>query len=104
MKNNIKTQTEKKYLNANHMSLVARGRGYSGMDIFLIDAEGEEHYLMPYRYNMPLYYHLQKEVRISDLRNIKPDRSHYTQKLLHSLNHVIKVAHSYVKYEMDLAA
>jgi hypothetical protein len=86
------------------MSIIANGRGHKGMDIYLKDQDGHTYYLMPHRYNEALFFHLRDGARIEALRSIKPQRSSYVQRLLHSLGHVLRVAESFVRYELDDAA
>jgi hypothetical protein len=103
-KNRRNRNEDRGFVRTNSMSLIAKEHGYWGMDIYLIDENGNSHYLMRHRYNMPLFYHLRKEISISKLRKYKYSRSNYTQRLMHCLSHILKVADSYVKYEMIDAA
>jgi hypothetical protein len=87
-----------------NLKLVAKGRDDDGMDIYALAKDGTMYYLMPHRQNGPLYCLLKDAQSLESLQRIKPARSKYSQKLIHSLEQVLKVAECFVKYEYAEAA
>jgi len=75
--------------------------GSNGVDLYIqVGSRGEVHYLTTRRRNNDLYNRLKDGVSLEALKRFKPRRNPLEQKYYRSLQHLAKVADSFIRYEL----
>jgi len=73
--------------------------GSNGLDLYMT-VDGTAHYVTTRRRSGYMWQQLKDGITLGELRRVKPKKNKLSQKYFNSVNHLIKVADDFIKYEL----